>query len=419
MANSFNNSDHDSAHRLTPLSGAGHLQPVSGFRYAGVSADIRGTGNPRLDLGLVVSDRPAATVAMFTTHEVPAAPVSLSRQHLTRQNSPRALFVNSGNANACTGEEGYQDASCLCRKTAELLQLSEEEVLICSTGRIGRRLPMDRMLQALPKAVKGLSASPEAGAAVAQSILTSDTRPKTSAFTLSVGSGKGVIAGMAKGAGMIQPDMATMLAFILTDFSLPAPLLQKGLQKAVQGTFNRISIDGDMSTNDTVMLMANGASGISLEEDSQDWQNFQYALQRVCGQLAYAIVADGERIAKVIELNVLNARSEEDAEKVARAVGNSLLVKTSWFGSDPNWGRLVDAAGYAGAGLDYTRLDILYDNVPAILKAIEQPANLPDWKKVVEQKSFSITLNLNQGRGCFTLLTTDLTTGYVDFNKSE
>jgi glutamate N-acetyltransferase/amino-acid N-acetyltransferase len=236
---------------------------------------------------------------------------------------------------------------------------------------------------------------------------------------------------MAKGAGMIQPDMATMLAFIATDAEVSDPLLRAMLKKSVAGSFNAITIDGDMSTNDTVLIFANGASGTRVTKSKTTLFNrFSAALDYVCGRLAYLLVSDGERISKVVELSVRGTRRTGDAEKIARAIGNSLLVKTSWYGGDPNWGRLVDAIGYAGVPFDAEKLDMSYRDfphdpktkgkpVPILKKGVPANRNLPAWRRIVGQPQFSIILNFNLGKGSFRLLSTDLTEGYVDFNKSE
>lgn len=405
---------------LKRLPGDSGLASVEGFRYSGVSADIRQKQDGRLDLALIASDRPCQAAGVFTQHDVPAAPVLLSREHLQKATSHQAIITNSGNANACTGADGMEDARQTCQQLARLLQLPESSVLVCSTGRIGRALPMPALLGTLPQAVQALGGSKNEAQAAAKAILTSDTRPKMAACRIEHAGRTATIAGFAKGAGMIQPNMATMLAFIVTDLAVPRALLEANLHRAVNLSFNRISIDGDTSTNDTVLALANGASALHVDgQDNQLLILFQSALDAICRDLAFAIVADGERITRVVELVIRGARDDQAAEKVARTIANSLLVKTSWFGGDPNWGRLVDAAGYAGAGIDFSRLDIFYGTIPAVLAGCEQSANLPQWRSEVNQRQFTITLDLHAGEGTCNLLTTDLSTGYVDFNKSE
>jgi glutamate N-acetyltransferase/amino-acid N-acetyltransferase len=309
--------------------------------------------------------------------------------------------------------------------------LPSDSMLVCSTGRIGRALPMKNVRAGIKHAAGILAPSREAGLNAAEAILTSDTRSKRVTARVPWNKGFITISGMAKGAGMIQPDMATMLAFIATDAEVSDPLLRAMLKKSVAGSFNAITIDGDMSTNDTVLIFANGASGTRVTKSKTTLFNrFSAALDYVCGRLAYLLVSDGERISKVVELSVRGTRRTGDAEKIARAIGNSLLVKTSWYGGDPNWGRLVDAIGYAGVPFDAEKLDMSYRDfphdpktkgkpVPILKKGVPANRNLPAWRRIVGQPQFSIILNFNLGKGSFRLLSTDLTEGYVDFNKSE
>jgi len=303
--------------------------------------------------------------------------------------------------------------------TREALSLPPKSVFVCSTGRIGRALPMEKIRKGIREAALRVTRDSAGGHDFARAILTSDTQPKTVTVRIEDGNRRYTVAGAAKGAGMIEPNMATMLAFIATDFAVPQSTLQGSLNKAVQGSFNRISVDGDMSTNDTVLLMANGHSGMGVSDNAELLNAFHQAVGEVCNRLARMIVADGERIEHVVDLKVTGAKSEADAEKVARAIGNSLLVKTSWFGKDPNWGRIIDAAGYARVGLEFEKLDLHYGEIPVIIKGTPMEENLPRWKEAVANREFSITLNLNMGKESYKLLTADLTEGYVDFNKSE
>ena len=250
--------------------------------------------------------------------------------------------------------------------------------------------------------------------------MTSDTRPKTVIATAAFGGKKISVAGMAKGAGMIEPNMATMLAFIVSDASVAQPLLKKLLKECADKTFNRMTVDGDMSTNDTVLCLCNGAGGVSVSEsDAESVEAFKAALLAVSRSLARKIVGDGEKITKVVEVKVSGARDSAQAEKICRAIGNSLLVKSSWFGEDPNWGRLTDAAGYARTGLVYDKIDLDYDGVPVLAKGQPVAENKPLWKKIVSQKTFTVNLNLNLGSAEESILAADLTEGYVNFNKGE
>ncbi len=279
---------------------------------------------------------------------------------------------------------------------------------------------MDRVRVGITKAVAALSSEDVAGINASKAILTSDTRPKTATARFNWEGQEIVVAGMAKGAGMIQPNMATMLAFICTNIQMDAEQAQGRLRQAVGGTFNRVSVDGDTSTNDTVLLLANGASGVALSDyDGELAVLFQKALFDVCYSLAAKIVGDGERITKVVRLEVKGARNDADAEKVCRTIGNSLLVKTSWFGGDPNWGRILHAAGYARVGLIEEKVDLFYGDIPVVIQGTPKVENKARWKSEVAGKYFTIVLNLNLGNGSFEMLCTDLTEGYVNFNKSE
>jgi glutamate N-acetyltransferase/amino-acid N-acetyltransferase len=352
-------------------------------------------------------------------NDVCAAPVLVCKEILTSPSAKVAgIVVNSGNANAATAEQGIVDA----KEMSAIAQLETgigSPFLVCSTGRIGRKLPMQNIKTGIAAAAKALSEESQNSLDAADAILTSDTRRKcaTAQFTYE---GKILtVSGIAKGAGMIEPNMATMLAFLATDLDVDNAALKNTLVQACNKTFNRISIDGDMSTNDTVLLLANGKSGLVPDDSPELLQAFREAVFMVCDNLAEKIVGDGEKITKLVELIVEGCQTEEDAEKVARCVGNSLLVKTSWYGSDPNWGRLADAAGYAQVGLKEACFDIYYDEVPALIGGIPQDNKLSEWKAIVAKKRFRITLNLNQGSGTFRLLTSDLSEAYVNFNKSE
>jgi glutamate N-acetyltransferase/amino-acid N-acetyltransferase len=398
------------------------ITDVPGFEAAGVACDIRQKNNlKRLDLALVYSLRPCTAAGTFTKNAVKAAPVLLCVQHLAEGGPFHGLVANSGNANACTGAEGLRDAQLTAQRAAASLNQKPAAFFVCSTGRIGQPMPMDRVIKGLERAVSEKGRTAAHGQKAADAILTSDTRAKTVTVSFTYDGKKHTVAGFAKGAGMIQPNMATMLAFLATDFSVPRSFLQKTLSEAVAGTFNCITVDGDMSTNDTVLMLANGHSGVSVGDKSPRELRvlFAEAVWKACEVLADKIVSDGEKITKVIEVKVSGAASAEDAEKVARAIGNSLLVKSSWYGEDPNWGRLADAAGYSGAKLVEAKLDILYDDTPAMTAGKPQPELKPKWKEIVRNRRFTVQLNLHLGKASYRLLATDLTEGYVNYNKSE
>ncbi|MFT5836992.1 MAG: glutamate N-acetyltransferase/amino-acid N-acetyltransferase [Candidatus Azotimanducaceae bacterium] len=396
------------------------ISDCPGFKTAGVACDIREKGDlSLLDLALVTSDTPCSVAGVFTLNDVCAAPVHVCKEILSSSGIKVAGFVaNSGNANAITAAQGMIAA----KEMSTIAQLEtgiDSPFLVCSTGRIGRQLPMGKIKSGIAAAAQALSYEPQASLDAADAILTSDTRRKCATAQLTYQGKTLTVSGIAKGAGMIEPNMATMLAFLATDLDVDNAALKNTLTLACNKTFNRISIDGDMSTNDTVLLLANGKSGIVPSESPELLHAFREAVFLVCDALAEKIVGDGEKITKLVELVVEGCQTEEDAEKVARAVGNSLLVKTSWYGADPNWGRLADAAGYARIGLKEECFDIHYDEIPALIGGLPQDSNLAQWKAVVSKKRFRITLNLNQGNGTFRLLTSDLSEAYVDFNKSE
>ena len=391
-----------------------------GFKTAGIACDVRELDDKeRLDLAMVVADEPCPAAGVFTLNDVCAAPVLLCKEILEKSGNKIAGFVaNSGNANAATGAQGMTDAKEM-GTSAQLDSGLGAPFLICSTGRIGRKLPMDRIKGGIESAAKLLSESAQASLKAADAILTSDTRRKVATAQFEFKGKTVTVSGMAKGAGMIEPNMATMLAFLTTDAGGDTQLLKNVLTEATNKTFNCISIDGDMSTNDTVLLLANGKSGVAPASSPELLAAFSDAVFQVCDVLAEKIVGDGEKVTKLIELIVEGCTSEADAEKVARAVGNSLLVKTSWYGSDPNWGRLADAAGYARVGLKEERFDIHYNEVPALIKGVPQDENLDQLKEIAARNRFRITLNLDQGNATYRLLTSDLSEAYVDFNKSE
>ena len=395
---------------------------VPGFRVGAAGCDIRNKGLDRLDLTLVVADRPCAAAGVFTTNDVKAAPVRFCQQVLAGSaDRIRGIVGNSGNANACTAAQGDADAAAMAKLSATAVGAPDDAFLVCSTGRIGELLPMTKVAEGIKTSAARLSRDAAEGVRSAHAILTSDTRPKscTARFTWE---GKVVtVAGIAKGAGMIEPNMATMLAFVCTDAHAAPAELKGALKAAADQSFNCVSVDGDMSTNDTVLLLASGASGVAVGAAAPAALRalFQEALDRVCFALAEKIVGDGEKITKVVAVEIEGARTRASAEKIARAIGNSLLVKSSWFGEDPNWGRLADAAGYARTGLDESKLDIFYDDVPAVLAGRPLPENKPRWKQVVKAARFAVRLRLGLGDAKFRLLAADLTDGYVNYNKSE
>ena len=383
---------------------SGSVTAARGYRAIGLAAGIKPNG--KKDLALIVSDLPATVAATFTTNQVKAAPVRIDMEHV-KSGHARAIVANSGNANACTGKIGIIHAKAMATGVARRIGCPVEQVLVCSTGRIGVLLPIVKVEAGIKKALK--TASRGGTHAAAQAIMTTDTFPKECAVRV----GKCHIGGIAKGAGMIHPKMATMLSFITTDAAVPRAGLQRALRTAVNHSFNRISVDGDTSTNDTVILMANGAAGnVPLPE-------FQEALNFVCLELAKMIVRDGEGVSRFVTVNVHSAASDRDAETAARAVANSVLVKTSWCGGDPNWGRILDALGYSRAKVREEQVDIAYDGVPAVRRGMPEKTPQAKLKKIVAQPAFTIDIHLHLGRGHCTMHTCDLTEKYVELNKGE
>ena len=306
---------------------------VKGFKVGAAACDIRNKGDfSRLDLALVVSETPADAAGVFTTNDVKASPVLLDIARLEASPKMRAIVANSGNANACTGARGSEDAEKMCELAAAAAGCRKEEVLVCSTGRIGEFMPMEKVAKGIAEAASKLSDSDEQSAAASRAIMTSDTRPKTVIATVAFGGKKISVAGMAKGAGMIEPNMATMLAFIVSDASVAQPLLKKLLKECAGKTFNRMTVDGDMSTNDTVLCLCNGAGGVSVSEsDAESAEAFKAALLAVCRSLARKIVGDGEKITKVVEVKVSGARDSAQAEKICRLRTPPATRARGWY----------------------------------------------------------------------------------------
>jgi len=387
---------------------------VDGFSASAVSADIRKNGGGRLDLGLIVADKVATTAAVFTRNAVVAPPVDICRERVGRKGSARAVLVNSGNANCMTLFRGREDALRLSDKVAKLLDIPEELVLPCSTGVIGERLPIDRMEAALDPLVRELS--PEGLELFSQAILTTDTVTKTAVQEVTLKIGKVRVVGIAKGAGMIAPDMATMLGFILTDAGVSRYDLSQVLADAVADTFNSITIDGDMSTNDTVILMASGRGPAVKKSD--DLEAFGEAVHTVCAALADMIVADGEGAAKVVNVRVTGAVDNEEAKKASRGIAESLLVKTAFAAADPNWGRIAAAAGYSGAAVDMEKISLSIGKVKVledgeIVKGYDEAEAV----KVMKRDRYEITLAIGDGEGEAVMKTCDLTEEYVRINS--
>jgi glutamate N-acetyltransferase/amino-acid N-acetyltransferase len=385
-----------------------------GFKAVGASAGIKRTPG-ELDLALLVSDRAATAAAVFTTNRAPAAPVIVSREHLERSaGTARAIIVNSGCANACTGADGIRVARDMAAETARLLGCVAEEVLVASTGVIGVSLPFEKIRGSLPAAVQSLSA--EQGHAAARAIMTTDPFPKEAAVHV-MARGSGIqIGGMAKGSGMIEPMMATMLAFITTDAAIAQPLLDRALRAAVEDTFNAITVDGECSTNDCVMILANGASGLTIDNDAS-YAMFVGALTAVCRELAIGIVRGGEGATKLITVTVTGGASAQEARKAAKVIANSPLVKTAVHGGDPNWGRLIAAAGRADVAFDLDRASVAIG--PTVLFKDGRPYDeaAPEAAAYLKANTdVQLTVDLGAGTATSTVWTCDLSAEYVRIN---
>jgi glutamate N-acetyltransferase/amino-acid N-acetyltransferase len=389
---------------------SGGITAPQGFRAAGVACGLKAEGR---DLMLLVADRVCSVAGVFTTNVVKAAPVIYSSKRV-KAGRAQAVVINSGIANACTGEEGMERCERMGAEVAAATGLPEELVLICSTGVIGRQLPMEKISAGIEKAARVLS--PKGGHDAALAIMTTDTHPKEVAVTLDTEQGQIRIAGMAKGSGMIAPNMATMLSVITTDAQIDPEPLRVALKNAVERTFNRVTVDGDTSTNDTVLALANGMTGIRLQQGTQDFARFEGALCQVTETLAKAIARDGEGATKLVEIWVHGAADDAAATTIAKTIANSPLVKTALFGNDPNWGRILAAAGPAGVPVKPDRLEVDLAGIPVVRAG--QPAEFDRAAAAAALKTDTVTiaLSLAEGEGESTAWTCDFSYDYVRIN---
>ena len=398
-----------STHTLVMIDGG--VATPAGFRAAGISAGIKASGKP--DLALVVSDRPATAAAVFTTNKAQAAPVVVSREHLAVSGGiAQAIIVNSGCANACTGADGERVARGMAAITARHLGCETTQVLVASTGVIGVNLSLDKITAAMPTAMTALGA--DQSSAAAQAIMTTDPFPKEAAIRVSIDGRDITIGGTAKGSGMIEPMMATMLGFVTTDASVPLPLLQRALREVTDNTFNAITVDGECSTNDCVMMLANGASGVTIDESS--YEVFAHALETVCLRLALGIVRGGEGATKLITITVTGAASTAEARKAAKAIANSPLVKTAVHGGDPNWGRLVAVSGRAGVEFDLSRAAVTIGSIVLFKDGVPHDENAAEAAGYLKNDDINIAVDLGAGSAASTVWTCDLTAEYVRIN---
>ncbi len=388
----------------------GGITAVPGVLAAGINCGIKSQNK---DLALIFCRQPATVAAMFTTNEVKAAPIQLCQQKFA-VGFAQAVIINSGNANAGTGDQGMADCRKMAETTAQGLNISDDMVWVASTGIIGVPMPMDKITAGIRRIIPQLSS--QGGEAAAEAIITTDTHPKQLAVSLPLSAGKVTMGGMVKGAGMIRPKMATMLCFLTTDAKVEQSHLQSALQRAVEGSFNLISIDGDTSTNDMIMMMATG-EGPSLEPGSRDWAGFEEGLRYITRELAYQLILDAEGATKLIRIQVTGAKSREQARKVAFAIADSNLVKCAFFGQHLNWGRILAAAGYAGAGVDPKCLDIYIGGI----KLVEGGARFAAADEAAAQAGLAcreITLRVDLGLGdsAIEVLTCDFSLEYVKIN---
>jgi len=387
---------------------------VNGFKYSAVRAGIR--KKDRLDLGLIYCEKPAVAAGVYTTSLVKAAPVLLDMERI-RQGRAQAILVNSGVANACTGEIGMQAAFACSNLIAAALNIDENLVQIASTGVIGEQLPVEKIAAAFDTLVENLS--PGSYEDVARAIMTTDTVPKTAERICSIGGREVKLFGMTKGAGMIMPNMATMLCFVMTDAAIVADVLQHHLSNGVKQSFNKITVDGDTSTNDTVLVLASCECGNPEIDglDSEDSRIFAASLEDLLKDLALQIVADGEGATKLVTIKVINARSEPDAEQAARTIANSSLVKTAFFGEDANWGRIIAALGRSGVEFDQNRVDIAFDDVVLVRDGLGfGTAAEARATEVLKQKTFTVTVDLKTGQAGSEVYTCDLSVDYIKIN---
>lgn len=393
----------------------GGVVAAKGFRAAGVPAAIKYKG--RLDVALLVADRPAAAAAVFTTNAVAAAPVQYDRVAV-KGGRIQAIVANSGCANACTGSKGLADVKASALAVSLALGIDPKHVLVASTGVIGAPLPLERLAKGIEAASGKLAATPQAGLDAAHAIMTTDTKVKQAAFRCRIGGKQVTVGGMCKGSGMIEPNMATMLGFITTDAAISPAMLRRALKLAIAKSFNRVVVDGDESTNDSVFLLASGAAGNDeIRKGGADFDAFVAALSAVGVSLAKQMAADGEGATKFVTVRVKGAKTEADAARAARAIAKSPLAKTSWYGRDPNWGRVMAAAGYSGAKVDDTKAEVFYGSEWAYRRGqVADAKQLAKLAEVLKGNELVVTVDLHLGKGESEIYTCDFSNEYVHIN---
>ena len=380
---------------------------IPGFKFSAIECGIKYDG--RLDLSLIFSDKPCNAAGMFTTNRIFAAPVKLCRERIG--NPVHAVLINASNANACTGAEGYSNVLSLTEAVADKLEVDCESVLMASTGVIGVQLPETKMKEAIPLLAKGLSS--EKGVLVSEAIMTTDTIPKSVSVSFLAGGREYIIGGVIKGAGMIDPNMATMLAFIMTDSPVDNMSLDRVFRRCVNKTLNSLTIDGDMSTNDTAIMLSQVSDNYLSGDDLKEFEN---ALEYVLSSLAEMVIMDGEGATKLIRINVKGAETEDDAIKAAKAVSESMLVKTAFFGRDPNWGRIACAVGYSGAVVREESLSIFFEEIPLLVNGVPQDFDAQKIERILLKRDYSVIIDMGIGQEQASYLTTDLSYDYIKIN---
>ena len=394
----------------------GSVSSPAGFKASGVTAGFKKSG--AADCAMIYSELPCNAAGAFTSCVFAAAPVRVCQEKLAGHTPIRACFINSGNANACTGENGLNNARETCKMVADELNISEDSVLVSSTGRIGVQMPMDIVRKGVTLSASALSS--DGGIDASKAIMTTDTVNKSVALELTLPEGKVRIGAMTKGAGMIDPAMkvlhATMLCYITTDADIQTTDLQEVMDRNIEKSFNRITVDGDMSTNDTTILMANGASKVCIKKGTPSFELFADAVLQIMQNLARKMVMDGEGATKFVEVKIVNAKNYDDAKKLAEAVANSLLCKTAWFGCDPNWGRVVAALGYAKVDFNPDLVNIYYDGIPVVRNGGDAGTPEEDLAGVMKKREFTVLCDMNAGDVDYWVWTSDVSYEYVKIN---
>lgn len=392
----------------------GTIVTPRGFQAAGLHSGVK---RKRNDLGVIYCERPAKAAAVYTLNQIVAAPITLTKTTLTEHEQVQAVIVNSGNANACTGEAGMRDAQTMQRLTAETFNVKQEHVAVASTGVIGEAMPMDNIRTHIDKLALGHTA--DDAQAFGEAILTTDTFSKSVCYETTIDGETVTIAGAAKGSGMIEPNMGTMLAFITTDAVIDSPVLQSLLQDVVDRTFNSVTVDGDTSTNDMVLVMASELAGHEkLTATHPDWKNFVVAFEKTCQFLAKQIARDGEGATKLIEVEVRGAETDEAARKIAKTIVGSSLVKTAIYGSDANWGRIIAAVGYSGANINSETIDLALGPIQLVKQSVPCEYSEAEATDYLKNKTIHIKVDLHYGGGKAKAWGCDLTYDYVRINAS-